>query len=221
MKHIKTLGLLAVAAMAIAAFVGTSSASAEFPGSFTATGGAGKKLETSKVAQHVFTVTGSEVKCNKVTFTGNTEGAETTSQMVTPAYEECTAFGLPATVTNNNCTITLTATTNAAGHAVAHLERVDPLKPCEMTILAKSIFGECHVDVTEQTITGLHYLNNPNPEDIVVQVTAENMTDHVTKSTGVCPLTVGTHTNAKYTGEETVQATGGVQYMATPSAGAP
>ena len=207
MKHIKTLGLLAVAVMALAAVFGTASASAA---KFTSTGGK-QKLTTSKVKQHVFTVTGSTVTCEEVEFSGETPGAEATEQTVTPSYKKCTAFGLPAEVVTTGCTITLKAATNAAGHA----EAVVGGTKCEsITILAKSIFGECHVDVTPQTVTGIHYVNNASPEDITVQITASGMSDHVTKSSGVCPLTVGTHTNASYTGEETVQTAGGVQYDA-------
>ena len=205
MKRINKLGLLVVAAMAIAAFVGTSAASAETEGRFTFTLGAGQTLSTSVVKQHVFTVTGSEVKCNKVVYAGTTEGASVASQKVTPTYSECTAFGLPATITNNKCHIQLTATTNHAGHAEAHLTG----EGCVITIQAKSIFGECHVEVTPQTIGGIHYVNDPTDESVVVQITAEGMSDHVTKSSGVCPLSVGTHTNAKYTGEERVKVPGG------------
>jgi len=224
MKRFNTLGLLAVAALAIAAFVGTSSASALTSGSFTATGGAGVNLETEKIVQHVFTVEGSEVKCNKVTFTGQTEGAETTSQTVTPKYEECTGFGLPATVTNNNCVIKLTATTSAevGGTAEAHLEKGPGAGECEMTILSKNIFGECHVDVGPQTIGGITYTNNASPEDIKVKVdSGKTMHANVTKSSGVCPLKVGTTKEARYTGEETVKASGGVTFMNMASAGAP
>jgi len=230
MKRLNTLGLLAVAAMAIAAFVGTTSASATTSGSFTSTEGAGKALVTEKITQHVFTVTGAKTECKKVTFTGSTEGAETTSQSVTPDYKECTAFGLPATVTNTNCKIKLTATTDKeGGHAEAHLEQANTAEgqpACQMQIVAKNIFGECVVDVNPQTVKGIHYVNNASPEDVKVQVTSgETMKAMVTKSTGVCPLTVKVpaeeHVTASYTGEETVQATGGVQFMEMASAGAP
>ena len=213
MKRIKTLGLLALAVMALAAVFGTASASAA---KFTSTGGV-QKLTTSKNVQHVFTVTGSEVKCNKVTFTGETTGTEATSQRVTPKYEECTAFGLPATVTNLGCDILLTTATDANGHAEAHLVP-QPGFVCEgFTILAKNIFGECHVEVTEQTVGGIHYTNvgTPPNESLIVDITASNLTDHVTKSTGVCPLSVGTHTNASYNGSENVAgASSGIQWDA-------
>ena len=199
MKHIKTLGVLVVAAMALTALVGVSSASA-----FTkfTSNKVGATIEETTLATHVFTVTGSQVKCTNITYSGATEALESTKQMVTPKYEGCTAFGLPATVTNKNCTYNLTIGT-PSGNTV-HMERVNAAEPCEITILAKNIFGECHVDVTEQTVNGITYTND-HP-GIIVHINATGLNDHVTKSTGVCPLTVGTHTNATYTGESTVTA---------------
>ena len=217
MKRLNTLGLLAVAALAIAAFVGTSAASATTSGSFTSAG-AGNALETSVIKQHIFTVTGSEVKCNKVTFTGSTEGTETTSQKVTPDYKECTAFGFAAEVTNSNCVIKLTATTGGiGGHAEAHLEGTN----CKITIKVDNVFAKCHVDVFAQSVKGIHYSPGAN-SDVVVSVTSgATMAAQVTESKWLCPLTVGTHNNASYTGEETVRAPGGVSFMEMASAGAP
>ena len=220
MKRFNTLGLLAVAALAIAAFVGTTSASALKSGSFTATSGAGKKIETTVAKQHVFTITGSTVTCNKVEYAGSTEGAETTSQSVTPSYNECTAFGLSAKVTNNNCKIKLTATTDKEnGHSEAHLEGTN----CSITIHAEGIFNTtCHVVVTPQTIKGIHYVNTASPEGVIVQITSgATMSAEVLKSASLCPLTEGSHTTASYTGEENVTASGGVTFMETASAGAP
>jgi len=202
MKHIKTLGVLVVAAMAVTAFVGVSSASAFTMFNASAAGAA---ISETTLQTHVFTVTGSEVKCTNITYTGTTGGTTTTAQMVTPKYEGCTAFGLPATVTNKNCTYNLTIGT-PSGNTV-HMERINAAEPCEITILAKNIFGECHVDVTEQTVNGITYTNDGG-SNIIVDIEASGISDHVTKSTGVCPLTVGTHTNATYTGQSTVSASG-------------
>jgi len=204
MKHMKTLGLLAVAVMALTAVVGVSSASAFTK--FTASK-VGAAIEESTITKHVFEVTGAKTECTNITYTGATEALESTKQMVTPKYENCTAFGLPATVTVKNCTYNLTIGTPTGN--TAHMERVNAAEPCEITILAKNIFGECHVDVTEQTVNGISYANGPaGSGDIEVTINATGLSDHVTKSTGVCPLTVGTHTNATYTGKSTVKAAG-------------
>ena len=211
MKHIKILGILVVAAMALTAVVGVSSASA-----FTkfTSNKVGAAIEETTLATHVFTVTGSQVKCTTITYTGSTEALESTSQKVTPKYEGCTAFGLPATVTNKNCRYNLTVgtvteiiekelvTTNTS---TAHMERVNAAEACEIVIKASSIFGECLVDVPEQTVNGLTY-SNDGASAIKVNINASGISDNVTKSSGVCPLTVGKHTNATYTGESTVTA---------------
>ena len=209
MKHIKTLGVLVVAAMALTALVGVSSASAFTKFTSSAVGSA---ISETTLKTHVFTVTGSEVKCTNITYTGSTEGLATTSQKVTPKYEGCTAFGLPATVTPKNCRYNLTVGTEVKegktiNTSTAHMERINAGEPCEVTIVAKNIFGECHVDVTEQTVNGITY-SNDGASAIIVNINASGLTDHVTKSSGVCPLTVGTHSNATYTGESTVTAAG-------------
>ncbi len=198
MKHIKTLGLLAIAAMALTAFVGVSSASAATK--FTSTK-VGSTINETTLVQHVFTVTGSQVKCSNITYSGSTEALESTSQKVIPSYSECTAFGLPATVTPKNCRYNLTA------EGTAHMEEIKAGEGCEIVIKASSIFGECLVDVAMQTVNGLSY-SNDGASAIIVKVNSSGLSDNVTKSSGVCPLAVGKHTNATYTGESTVTASG-------------
>jgi len=201
MKNIKTLGLLAVMAMALVAFVGTTSASAAT--SFTASA-TGKKLVETTIEKHVFTTTGSKVECGNITYTGVTEGTASgglgftsTKQTVTPDYKECTAFGFSATVTNNGCDYTLTPS------GQVHIEPAN----CTLTISVSNFFATCHVEVTGgQTVGGVSYANGAN-DDIVVTINSAGIKSHVTKSSGLCPLTVGTH-ESTYTGKSTVQAEG-------------
>ena len=204
MKPIKTPGILVAAAMALSAVLGVSSASA-----FTMFNSdkVGATLAETDLKASVLTITGSETKCTNTTYTGSTEGLTTTSQKLTPKWEGCTSFGLPSTFTNNNCRFNLTIGT-PSGNTI-HLERIDASKPCELTKVSKSIFGECHVQTTEQTIGGVTYLNDPSKAGaIIVYINASGITVHVTKSTGVCPLTVGTHTTVTWTGEMTFTASG-------------
>jgi len=203
MKHIKTLGLLAVSVMALTAVFGTASASAA--PKFTSSA-LGLNLKTTTLVNHAFSVTGAKTECKKITFAGATETLSGPSQNVHPAYDECTAFGLPAKVKVTNCKFTI----NADG--TVHLVKTDTspgAELCSIHIEAESIFGKCKVTITEQTISlGVSFTNGEG--DIKLKVNGEaNIADHVTESTGVCPLTVGTHTNAHYTGESTVQAEGG------------
>jgi len=199
--QIKTLGLLAIAAMTLTAFVGVSSASAATK--FTSTK-AGAAISWSTLKTHVFTVTGSEVKCTTITYTGATNGTEATEQMVTPQYDNCTVFGLPGTVTFKNCTYNLTIS------GAMHMEKINAAgETCEIVFKGSNIFGECLVDVGAQTVNGFTYSNDAsNANATIVNINASNISDNVTKSTGVCPLTVGKHTTATYTGESTVTASG-------------
>ena len=202
LKHIKTLGLLAIAVLALAAAFGTASASAAPKWTASA---AGLTLKTTTLESHVFTVTGSNTTCKKTEFAGKTEGTETTVQSVVPSYSECTAFGLPATVSVTNCKLTLTA------DGISHLVKTDTAAgapACAIHIEASSVFGKCKVTITEQT-NEFTILYTPGPGRIHIILHDVKVSDHVTESTGVCPLTVGTHTNASYTGKSEVQAEGG------------
>jgi hypothetical protein len=201
MKNIKTLGLLAIAAMALVAFVGTTSASATT--SFTASA-TGKKIVETTITNHVFTTTGSNTTCTNITYTGVTEGAASgglgftsTTQKVTPKYEGCTAFGFSATVKNNGCEYVM----NAAGSVLITPES------CTLTILVENGLATCHVEVTGgQTVGGITIANGA-ANDLVITINSSGIKSHVTKSSGFCPLTVGTHTSS-YTGKSTVQAEG-------------
>jgi len=210
MKHFQRIGLMIVGVMAIAAFVGTSAASATTPGKFTATGGK-VKLTSSVVTQPVISMTGNQFKCNKNEFAGETTGAEASEQVVTPSFGECTFFGFAVTVETGTCVLKLTATTDKAnGHAEAHLEKCGASGG--ITIKIENAFTKCIVHIKEQTFKGVHYVNNASPEDIKAQFTVSGIHFETTTSTGLCPLTVGTHTNGTLTGEITFQATGGLQY---------
>ena len=196
MKHIKTLGLLAIAVMALAAIFGTASASAA--PKFTA-GKAGAKINETTLVTHVFSVTGNKTECTNITYTGSTEGTETTSQMVTPKYEGCTAFGFAATVTVTNCTYTLLATGN--------VKVENSGGTCSITIKVNNVFAQCEVTIgAQEIVSGVSYSNGAG--DIVVKVNSSGIKDEVKVSSGLCPLTKGSHTNATYTGESTVQAEG-------------
>lgn len=201
MKSIKTLGLLAVAAMAIAAFVGTSSASAA--AKFT-TSQQGASLSETTLEEHIFTVTNQQVKCDVITMSGTTAASGSTTQTVQPTYESCEAFGFTATVNTAGCSFTFAAATNAENHASA------TLSGCTaggITITVNIPFiAKCKVEVKNQTVTGINYSNTAS--DIDVTVTAKGIHAEVTEDSGACPLSLGTHTDSTYTGKSTVQAEG-------------
>lgn len=227
MKNIKILGLLAVSAMALIAFVGTASASAaETKGSFTA-GAEKAELTTRTIKAEVFKITGAEVKCGITKFVGSTEGTKgedglfhSTTQNVHPVYEECEAFGfkegVSVTTAPAGCIYTLSADTT--GEPEANMADV-VVSGCTSGIIIKvsNIFATCEVNVGNQTVhTGVSYRNTVNngaetAGGVAVKSTATGITANVTKSSGLCPLTTGVHEGAKgasYEGEAEVHAKG-------------
>jgi hypothetical protein len=212
MRNIKMLGLLVVSAMALVAFVGTSSASAT---AFTA-GGAGETLNDTTLEDHVFTVTGAEVECETIDFVGTTTGVSAETQTVSPAYDDCEAFGFAeAQVVENGCDYTFkSATTGSPGHATVNVEGcTDKTKGIQISVNVP-FFATCVADVPEQSVdTAVRYTNlSPG---VRIDVTAKGIMADVTTSTGFCPLTTGTHSGAnggEYKGASSVNTTKGVTY---------
>jgi len=112
-RNLKALGLMAVAALALSAMF-ASAAQAAPDGVFTA--GLTPSTHTQTVvtghqygvaAENVFKTAGgaSEVTCENsgVTFEGTDTDGTWTEITITPTYKDCTANGLPATVTMNGC----------------------------------------------------------------------------------------------------------------------
>jgi hypothetical protein len=194
MRNIKMLGLLAVAAMALAAFVGTSSASAT---AFTA-GGAGETINHTTIEDHVFTITGAEVSCETVDFNGTTAGASVSEQILSPSYDDCEAFGFAeAEVVENGCDwLTKAATTGSPGHATKALVNCANKTTGIRISVNVPFFANCTMDVPEQSIdTAERYTNLGNNAERVDYTPKVYMAD-VTSSTGFCPLTTGTHSGA-------------------------
>jgi hypothetical protein len=218
MRNIKMLGLLAVSAMALVAFVGTTSASAT---AFTS-GGAGEALKHTTTQPHVFTITGAEVECETINFTGTTTAPSAGEQKVNPSYDNCSAFGFAeAEVHENGCEFTFkAATTGSPGHATVLLHGCgtgtdpDKTKGIQITVHVP-FFATCVVDVPEQSVdTAVRYTND-GVKAVTVDITANKVMADVTTSTGFCPLTPGTHSGANggtYKGQSTITTTNGVQY---------
>jgi len=191
MKHIRILGLLTLAAVAMTAFVGTSSSSAA---KFTA-GKVGAKIGETTIWNHVVTVTGSSTSCSEISLAGSTEALEKETQKLVPSYAGCTAFGFSASVNTFGCTYTF-----AANGFVT-------LSGCTsggITVTVNNIFAKCVVQIPNQTFIGVFYTNG-----VGLYVTFNSfLSDEVKESSGLCPLTVGKHSNASYTGESKLLAEG-------------
>jgi hypothetical protein len=198
MKRSKTLGLLVIAVLATTAFFGSASASAS---KFTASK-TGASLTETTLTKHAYTITGSKVECSEYNIEGKTEALESEQISWIPSYSGCTAFGFAAQLTNDNCR----HISRANGDTIK--EPANIMFACTTTMHVANAFAHCMVVVKSQTVTSsASYTNGEG--DVKVKYNSTGMHAEVTESTGLCPLTVGTHTNATYTGESTIQVSGG------------
>jgi hypothetical protein len=193
MQRIKILGLLAIAAMVTVAFVGATSASAA---KFTSSK-VGAALSGTTLKNYVGTVTGSSSSCNKISAEGVTGALESESANGFVAVSECTFAGFPATVTINKCGFTVYA--GGKGEMTG--------SECEVIAVVNNVFAKCKGVAKPQTLTSAASFSNGSG-DIVAKAAHSGVTVEVTESSGLCPLTVGKHTNASFSGESTVKAEG-------------
>jgi hypothetical protein len=214
MRNIKMLGMLAVSAMALAAFVGTTSAMAEKPGTFTFSK-VGEELQHTELENHILAYTGAETDCATIDFNGVTSSK--TEQVVVPSYKECEAFGFAeAVVDTDSCVYTFNATTtDTPGHAAVNLSDCSNATRGIQISVNVPFFATCVVDIPEQSIDRAVRYTNVNAKSLRVDWTASNIMLDVTTSTGFCPLTTGTHSGAdggSYKGASTFTTTNGMQH---------
>jgi hypothetical protein len=200
MKHLQTFGLMVVAVMALVAFVGTTSASAA---KFTA-GKVGAKFVGETKVKHVFSITGSSSECTNISFEGATEALETTELSYMMTVSGCTAFGFASTHVSENCKTII----HADGRTTIKPTFTE-LLPCVTKTIINNAFAQCEVVITNQEIPSKVSYTNSGTGHITLKFNgAANIAAEVTKSSGLCPLTVGKHTNAHYSGETTLKAEG-------------
>jgi len=177
----------------------------------TATGASAEALFTSEEVgatiqgtvetSLIWTVTGSQATCTEPSFAGVTEAAESETLRVVPTYKGCTAFGLPATMSNENCVFVIFSDGTLA------IEPVAPKASCQFVIAATSIFGKCKAVIKNQSLTGAVTFGSAS-EGVQATFGATGVAAEVTESTGVCPLTIGSHKNATYSGKLFLSAKG-------------
>jgi len=220
MKYAKILGLAAVAAMALTAFIGVASASAaneRFHQTVSES-----SLHGAQMTPHVFTVQGSEVTCTTAVFTGKGGAAlAEPTQTVHPEYSGCTAFSIAgATITTTGCNYTFNAETTLGGGKEAPVS----LSGCSagfVNITVEAPFGlaKCVVHVPNQTgINGQTYANKEVSGKKVIEVTTNstNIKAEVITSSGFCPLTVtkvGEPAVSIYKGTTTVEGNSGASAL--------
>jgi len=219
MKFRKTM-MVAAVSMALGGCLGVSSASAS---SFTA-GKVGKAISSKTLVKEVFTVEGSEVKCNTAKYEGVTEGTleagqyHSESQRLHPVYEGCEAFGFTSgvSVSTNSCDIIVKANLTGGKATTAIVDA--PGKTCNGYVLtADPPFTNCTVVIPKQSIAGaVSFINGVSILKYLWKLAHFEYT--VTQSNGLCPLTLGTHGNKEgeaggsFNGEMQLSAEGGIQW---------
>jgi hypothetical protein len=210
--NVKALGLafVAVAAMSVAATGAAQAAQLHVTTAQKA------NITGTNTNQHVFKLTSpenSEIKCNLAQFEGTVQGGspQITAEDVqlTATYtEDCTAFGLNATIDMNGCKYTITGENQGALTA-----RVD-ITGCT-TITGQQNHKAIEITVPGCTVTvpqqhGLSHITFTNEgsgatEDVLAHVNVQGITYE--SHGALCPggNTITTH-NGDYTGTATFKA---------------
>lgn len=169
------------------------------------------KAHAVQTTKHVLTLTGFEATCKVVNLDSSTLSGPATELTLTPTYSECTAFGFGgATVATNGCTYKLNQPEGAAdawegGFAIACPEG----KKITITVSVPFI-AKCKVEIGPQATSGtVDYENDTAAGEIDIAFALSGIDDTVLESTGSCPLTLGKHENATYTGGSTAEAAEG------------
>lgn len=199
-RSMKALGPALLVAAAIGA-VGVSSAQAA-PGEVHVTTPQ-KATITGHGTNHVLKVGQQTVECHTGTLEGTVQGTEisqiTTKHItVTGTYQECTAFGFPATVVMNGCKYTLRGTAELT--AQAQVVGCTATKKIEIRVPALG----CTITIGEQAeLAHVTFTNNPEGP-----TTKHHLQDHetvggivYTRHGAFCPQGV-----ASYSGTTTLKA---------------
>jgi len=113
-RNLKAIGLALVAVLAMGAVAASGAqAAVHFTSSLNGTD-TGSTLSGTQTTTNVFeTSATNKVSCKIAKFSGVAAGTAT-EQTIEPTYEQCTGFGLPATVTMNKCDYLFTTPTKMA-----------------------------------------------------------------------------------------------------------
>jgi hypothetical protein len=214
MRKIRMFGLLAVSAMALAAFVGSSPASAaEF------TSGGAESLGETTNENHVFALTNGAAECENTELTGSTSAASSTELLLNPTFTECEMFGFAnGDVIENGCDFTLKAeTTGSPGYATLNLHGCSDKTKGIQLLVEVPFFATCLVDIPEQSIPAAVRYSEPTGSSVRAQIIGSKIMADVTISTGFCTtiLETGTHVGdigAIYTGISTFTTSKGLQH---------
>jgi hypothetical protein len=181
-RNFKAMGLVAVAVLALSATAASGASAAEkFHSSIENT-----FVHAEQEGTNVFTVNSRTVTCTTATFSGESKGKETaagvfstTTLTVHPKYENCTAFGLPATVTTEGCNYEFLEPAGTTPTLTGNLNLV-----CETgkSIIINVNSGTCTVTVgTQNGLSSVSYTTETvgGHEQVKVAANVTNITANV------------------------------------------
>jgi hypothetical protein len=171
-RSLKVMGLALIAVLALTAIEVAAASAAEFESEATET-----FIHGEQETKNVLTVNSRTVECKVATFDGTQVGRTATTLEVHPVYEECMAFGLPATVTTTGCDYRLNQPGISAEGPTSGTMNVVCTSGDAITINVNE--GTCSVTVGSQGgstgLVGIGYTNSsssPKTIDLSYSVTA-------------------------------------------------
>jgi hypothetical protein len=195
---------LALAAVLAVSAVAASAAMAA-PESFRSTSSPVNLLgEQTTGVNHVFTLDGQKVECNKAVFQKSSLTTPATSiPGVSAAYSECTAFGfVNAEVNMGTCTYTFLQPNSLVGKVGIFCGAESGGKKPFIKIRASFLGSTCEAQVsqnaTNESLSKLEYKNNGTTVDVTANVSGISV--NKTADSGACPLSGTGAGTATYTG---------------------
>ncbi|MEZ5076453.1 MAG: hypothetical protein R2725_03310 [Solirubrobacterales bacterium] len=207
MRNITALGLALVAALAFGAVLASAASANEFTAEAESVEVTADQTEEG---QHVFSVEGSEVKCNTAHFA--TEGevaAPAESLEVHPEYGGCTAFGfVGSTIDTEGCNYVLNAgSTKTSGDT--YDGNIDLI--CSESAVIKVTAGTCEAQIgSQEGLTEIMYTNLTGSGEVEVEANVTGIAVNKTKDGFLCPLSGTGEATGTYTGDTVASGVGGV-----------
>jgi hypothetical protein len=219
-RNLKVFGLVAVAALAIAAMTASAASATVTPFWFRSDAGATGVTKLDAVQDtgttDVFTVDAGEISCTETTLTGEFTGPTATTITLHPTYGGCTFHGLSATIDVNHCGYLFHTDNRTEAGTPGGKYDVETDVECEhsneditVTQISAGV-TKCIVHVEQQSLgTGIVLTNAGNAanntEDITADVNFNNIKYTQTEGSGAgkCATTTTT-SNGTYVGKETI-----------------
>jgi hypothetical protein len=151
---------------------------------------------SATASNHVMTIEGLSLKCQKTTLSGEIVEAQQKLEL-TPSYNECTALGMPATVSTAGCKYRLEASSTS----------LDIVCQENKKIVITAGLGACEIQLGGQSkLQKVSYENSAgSPVMLTMTFSLASVKYTVTKASFLCPLKLGERTNASYAGTAQLQ----------------